>query len=109
MKLYSGCSNIIFATFTMFSLSSGSRMVGMVEPGKTPWRRLASRGMSSAISLGTRVSQTDRRSIFCSNYSRSRPFIELMSWFYFLRLRIASLFMLPAETRTLLRARRPKS
>ena len=109
MKLSYGWRCIILATFTIFYLSYGYLMVGIADPGKTPCNKLLKRGISSAMSLGTKVSHTDLNKIFCSNYSRSLPLMELMSVFYFLSCRIAYLFMLPAETRTLLRARSPKS
>lgn len=76
MKLYSGCKSIILATFTIFYLNSGSFIVGIDEPGNTPCNKVESSGISSAISFGTRVSQTDLKRIFCSKSYKSFPFIE---------------------------------
>lgn len=52
---YSGSINIFLLTFTIFYLSYGYLIVGIEDPGKTPCKRFDNNGISSAISLGTKV------------------------------------------------------
>lgn len=105
----SGWRSIFLATLTMFSLNSGYLIVGIDEPGKTPWSKVDNNGISSAMSLGTKVSHTDLSKIFCSNSCNYLPSIVLASFPYFFKFPISSLFMLPALTKTLFKALRPKS
>jgi hypothetical protein len=73
----------------------------MDDPGKTPVNKLESKGISSAISFGTRVSHKLLIRMF---YSQSTV-ISLKSFnFYF-----SPLFKLPALTNTLFNALSPKS
>ena len=108
-KDYSGSISIFLLTFTMFFLSYSYFIVGIDDPGNTPCKRFDKSGISSAISLGTIVSQTDLRSIFCSKSCNYLPSIEFTSFYCFFKFPISSLFMLPALTKTLFKARRPKS
>ena len=64
----------------MFSLSSGSLIVGIDDPGKTPCSKLDNKGISSAISFGTIVSHTDLSKIFCSKSCNYLPSMELTSF-----------------------------
>lgn len=109
MNLVSGRKLVLWQILVRFYLSLGSRISGIVEPGNTPDNNADSSGISSAISLGTTVSQTDLNNIFCSNYSSSLGEKVFKSIFYYLHLAISSLFMLPADTNTLFKALSPKS
>lgn len=93
----------------ILSLNSGYLIDGIDDPGKTPCNKFESKGISSAISFGTIVSQTDLSKIFCSNSRRSFPSIVFASLPCFFKLPIYSLFMLPALTKTLFKALKPKS
>lgn len=104
-----GWRSIFFATLMIFSLSSGYLIVGIEDPGKTPCKRFESKGISSAISLGTIVSQTERSKIFCSNSWSYLPSIAFASLPCFFKFPIYSLFILPALTKTLFKALKPKS
>ncbi len=73
----------------------------ILEPGKTPVSKLERSGMSSATSFGTKVSHKLLIKIF---YSHSTVISERSRSFAF-----SDLFKFPAETKTLLRALRPKS
>lgn len=86
--------------FNMFVISS-SLITIIDEPGKTPVKRLDNRGISSAMSLGTKVSQRDFKRMFCSHYSSIKLGSAIFSFSARLRL--------PELTSTLFNARKPKS
>jgi len=74
----------------------------MIElPGKTPWSKLCSNGISSWINFGTTVSHTDQSKISCSQSLITSYESSLGDWLF--------LFKFPAETRTDFNAQRPKS
>ena len=88
-------------SFSSYSISFSSLIWMMVDPGKTPVSRLCRRGMSSATNFGTRVSH---RLLIKMFYSQSTVISEESRSFAF-----SDLLRLPAETKTDLRARSPKS
>ena len=55
MKLSSGSIKICLHNFLRFSLNSGSWIIGIDEPGNTPWSKFDKRGISFAINFGTIV------------------------------------------------------
>ena len=77
----------------------------MTQLGNTPFNKLLNKVISSLTNFGIKVLQTDLNKIFCSHVS-----IGISMPFLVFSLSLSSLlFKLPAFTKTLFKARRPKS
>ena len=105
MNFSSGSKFLILHNSSILFLNTSSFTSSIWQSGNTPINNEWNNEISSDTNFGIKVSQTDFNKIFCSHFSIG---ISSVLFAFFLS-ESSLLFKLPAFTKTLFKALKPKS